>query len=310
MLLRYLPHNTKIDFVGKRFYAFAVTILLFVVTAGSLATHGFNLAIDFAGGILIEAKASQDISVGDLRTNLGKMELGGIELQQFGGPREILIRVQQQQGGEAANRGAIEKVKQTLGEGWEYRRVEQVGPKVGSELLQSGVIATVLAILAIAVYVAFRFEWQFGIAALVATGHDVFCTLVLFTVFRLEFDLTAIAALLTLAGYSINDTVVVFDRIRELMRKHRTLDMGSIINLAVNQTLTRTILTSCTTMIAILPMLIFGGSALFSFTLSIAFGIIIGTYSSIYVAGSLLLYMTPVRKLRSGGDEEAPAATA
>lgn len=310
MLLRYLPHNTKIDFVGKRFYAFAVTFLLFVVTAGSLATHGFNLSIDFAGGILIEAKASQDISVGDLRSSLDKLELGGVELQQFGGPREVLIRVQQQVGGEAANRVAIEKVKKTLGDGWEYRRVEQVGPKVGSELLQSGVIATVLAILAIAAYVAFRFEWQFGIAAAVATGHDVFCTLILFTVFRLEFDLTAIAALLTLAGYSINDTVVIFDRIRELMRKHRTLDMASIVNLAVNQTLTRTILTSCTTMIAILPMLIFGGSALFSFTLAIAFGIIIGTYSSIYVAGSLLLYMSPVRKLRSGGDEEAPAATA
>jgi preprotein translocase subunit SecF len=308
MLLRYLPHNTHIDFVGKRYFAFAVTGILFLVTAISLTTHGLNLAIDFAGGILIESKASQDIDVGELRNRLNKLELGGVELQQFGGPREILIRVQQQHGGEAANRTAIAKVKETLGDGWEYRRVEQVGPKVGDELLQSGVLATVLAILAIAVYVAFRFEWQFGIAALVATGHDVFCTMILFTVFRLEFDLTAVAALLTLAGYSINDTVVVFDRIRELMRRNRTMDMKTLVNLAVNQTLTRTILTSGTTMIAILPMLIFGGSALFTFTLAIVFGIVIGTYSSIYVAGSLLLYMTPVRKLRA--EDEAPATTA
>lgn len=305
LLLRFLPKNTKIDFVSKRFIAFAVTGFLFMATAISLWTEGFNLAIDFAGGILIEAKASQDFDTSALRHRLNGLEIGGVELQQFGGPHDVLIRVQQQEGGEAANRAAIQKVRTELGDGWEYRRVETVGPKVGSELLQGGVIATVLSVLAITVYVAFRFEWQFGIAALIATGHDVFCTLGIFTVFHREFDLTAVAALLTLAGYSINDTVVVFDRIRELMRKHRTMNMRDLINLSVNQTLSRTILTSVCTLTAILPLLIYGGSALFNFTLAMTFGIVVGTYSSIYVAGSLLLYMTPVRKGAAAAEESA-----
>lgn len=309
MLLRYLPKNTKIDFVGKRYFAFAVTGLLFLLTAGSLFSHGLNMGIDFAGGILIEAKASQDIDTGALRTKLESSELGGIELQQFGGPREVLIRMQQPEGGEAANRAAVQKVRVALGEGWEYRRVEQVGPKVGAELLQSGVLATVLGVLGIAIYVAFRFEWQFGVAALIATGHDVFCAIIIYTLFQREFDLTAVAALLTLAGYSINDTVVVFDRIRELMRKYRTMDMKDLINLAVNQTLARTILTGGSTLIAILPMLFLGGSALFGFTLAITFGILLGTYSSIFVAGSLLLYLTPMRSKPSSGDE-APVGAA
>jgi len=308
MLLRYLPKNTKIDFVGKRYFAFAVTGLLFLLTAGSLFSHDLNLGIDFAGGILIEAKASQDIDTGALRAKLEGSELGGVELQQFGGPREVLIRMQQPEGGEAANRAAVQKVRAALGEGWEYRRVEQVGPKVGAELLQSGILATVLGVLGIAVYVAFRFEWQFGVAALIATGHDVFCAIILYTLFRREFDLTAVAALLTLAGYSINDTVVVFDRIREIMRKNRLMNMREVINLAVNQTLTRTILTSCTTMVAILPLLIFGNGSLLNFTLTIAFGIVVGTYSSIYVAGTLLIYMIRERKrptAEDGGDTVA-----
>lgn len=308
MLLRYLPQNTKIDFVSKRFVAFVFTAALFAATIGSLFVQGLNFGIDFAGGILIEAKSSSTINVGDLRGRLNALGIGGVELQQFGGPDEVLIRVQQQEGGETANRTAIEKVKGELGQGWEYRRVEQVGPKVGSELLESGIIATVLAVLAITAYVAFRFEWQFGIAALIATGHDVFCTLILFTLLGLEFDLTAVAALLTLAGYSINDTVVVFDRIRELMRKNRSMEMAELINIAVNQTLTRTILTAGTTAIAILPLLLFGGSALINFTLAMTFGIVLGTYSSIFVAGSLLLYLTPKRGGRGGEPAAAGAA--
>jgi preprotein translocase subunit SecF len=309
-LLRLIPDNTKIDFVGVRKPAFIFTILLFLITIGSLVGQGFNLGIDFAGGILIEAKSEREVDVSGLRGQLHGLNLGGVELQQFGGPREILIRVQQQDGGEAANRAAIDSVRQTLGAGWEYRRVELVGPKVGSELLKDGVIATVLALLAIAVYVAFRFEWQFGVAALVATGHDVIVTAGLFSVLQLEFDLNAVAALLTLAGYSINDTVVVFDRIRENMRRNRSMPMSEVINLATNETLARTLLVSLSTLLAILPLLLFGGAALHNFTLALTFGIVLGTYSSVYVAASLLLYMKPIQANRPDqgqGQADQPA---
>lgn len=296
--LRLIPDNTRIDFVGRRMPAFVFTIALFLLTIGSLALQGFNLGIDFAGGILIEAKADHEVNTGELRGKLHGLNLGGVELQQFGGPREVLIRVQQQEGGEAANRAAIEAVRGAMGQGWDYRRVELVGPKVGSELFRDGVIATVLALIAIAIYVAFRFEWQFGVAALVATGHDVFVTAGLFSIFQMEFDLNAVAALLTLAGYSINDTVVIFDRIREIMRRNRSLSMAEVINLATNETLSRTLLVSLSTLLAIVPLLLFGGSALFNFTLALTFGIVLGTYSTIYVASSLLLYMKPIQNNR------------
>lgn len=297
-LLRLIPDNTRIDFVGARVPAFIFTLALFLLTIGSLAGQGLNLGIDFAGGILIEAKADHDVATADLRGRLHGLNLGSVELQSFGGPREVLIRVQQQEGGEAANRAAIDAVRGVMGTGWEYRRVELVGPKVGAELLQDGVIATVLAVLAIAVYVAFRFEWQFGVAALVATTHDVFVTAGLFSVLQLEFDLNAVAALLTLAGYSINDTVVVFDRIRETMRRNRSMPMAEVINLSTNEMLARTLLVSLSTLLAILPLLLFGGSALFNFTLALTFGILLGTYSSVYVASSLLLYMKPIQANR------------
>ncbi|MGQ9366852.1 protein translocase subunit SecF [Azospirillum sp. ST 5-10] len=304
-LLRLVSDNPHFDFIGKRKFAYAFSIALFVLTIGSLAVQGLNLGIDFAGGILIEAKADHDIDVGGLRQRLTAADLGAVELQEFGGPRDILIRVQQQEGGEAANRAAIETVRGVLGSGWEYRRVELVGPKVGGELLQDGILATVLAVLAITAYVAFRFEWQFGMAALICTAHDVIVTLGLFTIFQLEFDLTAVAALLTLAGYSINDTVVVFDRIREMMRRHKQLDMASVINQAVNQTLSRTVLTSGTTLLAILPLLLFGGSALFNFTLALTFGILLGTFSSVYVAAALLLHLPAIRRRPATAEEPA-----
>lgn len=297
-LLRLIPDNTRIDFVGVRMPAFIFTLALFLLTIGSLVGQGLNLGIDFAGGILIEAKADHDVATAELRGQLHGLNLGSVELQSFGGPREVLIRVQQQEGGEAANRAAIDAVRGVMGQGWEYRRVELVGPKVGAELLQDGVIATVLALLAIGVYVAFRFEWQFGVAALVATTHDVFVTAGLFSVLQLEFDLNAVAALLTLAGYSINDTVVVFDRIRETMRRNRSMPMTEVINLSTNEMLARTLLVSLSTLLAILPLLLFGGSALFNFTLALTFGIVLGTYSSVYVASSLLLYMKPIQANR------------
>lgn len=311
-LLRLVPENTKIDFVAKRRAAFAISFALIVATLASLAIQGLNFGIDFRGGILIEAQAPEPVDIAELRSQLATLDLGEVQLQEFGSPRDILIRIQQQQGGEGEQRAAIEQVRGLLGDDYEYRRVELVGPKVGSELLRDGLIATALAILGITLYVAFRFEWQFGVAALVATFHDVVTTVGLYSILGLDFDLTAVAALLTLAGYSINDTVVVFDRIREILRKHKSADLATVINMAVNQTLSRTVLTSGTTLAAILPLLIFGGSTLANFTVALTWGILIGTFSSVFVAASLLLYMKPLRRATSGqpaaGPSERPQA--
>lgn len=308
MHLRLIPDNTQIDFVRWRLPAFAFSLLLLVVAVASLWVQGLKLGIDFAGGILIEVRAAQPVDIGAVRERLGTLNLGEIQLQQFGEPTDLLIRVQRQQGEEREQQAAIQAIRNALGPGYDYRRVELVGPRVGSELLRDGIIATALAVLGITLYVAFRFEWQFGIAALIATFHDVTTTAGLFSVFQLDFDMTAIAALLTLAGYSINDTVVVFDRIRETLRRRKSADLKAIINESVNQTLSRTILTSATTMLAVLALLIFGGSTLFNFSLALAWGILVGTYSSIFVAAALLLYMPPVGRVAGRGRSESTAA--
>ena len=300
MLLRprhFIPPNTKIDFVKLRWWAFSVTIILMIITVGALSVKGLNLGIDFKGGILIEAKSTKAIDVGALRTELGALNLGEIELQEFGSPNDVLIRIQRQEGDEAAQQRAIQLVREKLGGDYEYRRVEVVGPTVGSELLHAGMLATGLAILAIAAYVAMRFEWQFGLAAFLATLHDVFVTVGLYSILQLDFNLTAIAALLTLAGYSINDTVVVFDRIRETLRRQKATDLRAVINDSVNQTLSRTVMTAGTTLLALLPLVFMGGPTLINFSLALTWGIVVGTYSSIYVAAALLIYMPPLRRI-------------
>lgn len=295
--IQLVPNDTNIDFVSKRWWAFSVTIVLVLVTIISLFVKGLNLGIDFKGGILIEAKASEAIDMAALRTSLSTLSLGEVELQQFGSPNDVLIRVQRQEGDETAQMRAVQAVRDKLGTGYEYRRVEVVGPTVGKELLQKGILATVFAMLAISIYVAVRFEWQFGVAALIATAHDVFTTVGLYTVLQLDFNLTAVAALLTLAGYSINDTVVVFDRIRETLRRQKATDIRAIINASVNQTLSRTTMTAGMTLLALLPLVIMGGETLINFSAALTWGIFVGTYSSIFVAAALLLYMPPLRRI-------------
>lgn len=292
--IRFVPDGTRIDFVRQRFVAFAFTGLLLLATLLSLSVQGLNLGIDFKGGVLIEAAADHPVDLGDMRGRIGALGLGEVDLQQFGQPNQVLVRIPAQ-ATEEASKAAADAVRSELGAGWEYRRVELVGPKVGGELFRDGITATVLAVLAIGVYVYFRFEWQFAVAALMATGHDVLMALGLFSILQLEFNLTAVAALLALAGYSVNDTVVVFDRIRELLRRQKNPDMRAIINQSINQTLARTTLTSGTTLLAVLPLLLFGGSSLFAFSLSVFWGVLIGTFSSVYVAGALLLYLPPIR---------------
>lgn len=297
--IRLIPSNTKIDFVAKRWVAFSVSIILILITIFSLATKGLNLGIDFKGGILIEAKSEQSIDLSAMREGLNTLGLGEVELQQFGAPDDVLIRIQRQEGEEAAQMKAIQSVRDKLGAGYEYRRVEVVGPTVGKELLHAGIMATVFAMLAIGVYVAMRFEWQFGVAAFIATLHDVIATVGLFSVLQLDFNLTTVAALLTLAGYSINDTVVVFDRIRETLRRQKSHDLRAVINDSVNQTLSRTTMTAGMTLLALLPLVFMGGSTLFNFSAALTWGILIGTYSSIYVAAALLLYMPPLRRIET-----------
>jgi preprotein translocase subunit SecF len=300
--LRFIPDDTTIDFAAVRFYAFAFTLLLFVVTIVSLGVRGLNQGIDFTGGYLIEVAAPQAFDVGQVRAKMNGLNFGEVEVQQFGGPNSLLIRIQPPEQ-QVDQEVIVNAVKGALGPGMDYRRVEFVGPRVGQEFFRDGMIASALAVLMIGLYVAFRFEWQFGISALVATFHDVFVTLGLFSVLQLDFNLTAIACLLTLAGYSINDTVVVFDRIRENLRRYKRADFKTIINMSVNQTLSRTVMTSATTALSITPLLFFGGSVLENFTVGMLFGIVIGTFSSIYVAASLLLYMRPLTPAAGPQDE-------
>lgn len=297
MPIQFIKNATHIDFVKQRWWAFAVTALLFLLTIGSLAVQGLNLGIDFKGGIVIEVKAPEAVDTAALRQRLGALNLGDVEIQQFGAPDTVLIRLQRQAGGEAEQNAATALVRSTLGEGYDYRRVEVVGPRVGEELFHAGIMATLIAMVMIAIYVTARFEWQFGIAALFATFHDVFVTMGMFSIFHLDFNLTAVAAILTLAGYSINDTVVIFDRIRENLRRFKGGDLKVVINEAVNQTLARTTMTAGTTLLALLPLVFFGGPSLLNFSLALTFGVVIGTFSSIYVAAALLLYMKPLKQL-------------
>ncbi|MGY9106822.1 MAG: protein translocase subunit SecF [Alphaproteobacteria bacterium] len=307
-LLKLIPDQTKVDFVGARFIAFGVDLILIATTVFFLFTQGLNLGIDFTGGVLVEVKKQEVIDIGVMRGQVGAIGFGEAQLQYFGGgecdvPLDscVLIRVQPQEGG--SDQAAATAIQEALGEGYEFRRVEVVGPKVSGELFFDGVIATILAVIMIAVYVGMRFEWQFGVGAIVATGHDVFLTIGLFTALQMDFTLASIAALLTLAGYSVNDTVVVFDRIRENRRRYKRMPFNELINISINQNLSRTVLTSVTTAIALMPLLLFGGPALFEFAAAILFGIIVGTFSSIYVAGALLMYLPPL----GGMERLAPA---
>lgn len=294
-LLRFLPEATNIDFIGVRYYAFAIDGLLLLISIFSIAFHGFNLGLDFTGGMAMQVRSPQVIDLGHVRGEVAGLGFNDAQIQIIGGglcekPAGscVLIRVQPKanQDGDAAK----VEIKNRLGSGYSIMSTNVIGPKVSHELFQGGVTATILAIIAIAIWVAIRFEWQYGVSAAIATGHDVLVTAGLFSVLHMDFTLTSIAALLTLAGYSINDTVVVFDRLRENRRKYKRMPLPELINLSTNQMLTRTILTSAATAISIIPLLIWV-PALFEFTASILFGIVVGTFSSTYVAAALLLYL-------------------
>src|SRR5579885_2292185 len=310
IVIRRIPN---IDFMGMRMFGFALSAIMTIGSIVLFAVNGLNYGIDFSGGIVIEARTPQPANLAAMRNQLDGLGIGQVQLQGFGGPNDVMIRIQRQPGGDKAQEQAVSKVKQSLGPGIDYRSTSVVGPTVGAELIRAGTIATILALVAIAIYVWFRFEWQFGIGAMLSTLHDTVTTVGLFSVLQIEFNLTTLAAILTIAGYSINDTVVIYDRVREAMRKYKTMDLRTLINKSLNETLSRTILTVTTVALAVLSLLIFGGEVLRGFSIAMLWGIVIGTYSSLFIAAPLLYYIRPNRRAvakaadePSGGVRRAP----
>ena len=306
---QFIPADVNIGFISKRTIFFAFSTVLIVGSIVLLIARDLNYGIDFQGGILIEVRTEKAANIGAMRGQLDSLDLGEVALQEFGQPNDVLIRIERQKGEEAAQQAAVDLVKKTLGDKVTYRRTEFVGPKVSHELLLDGVIAVVLAILAILVYVWFRFEWQFGLAAVIALTHDVTATIGVFALMQLEFNLTTVAAVLTIAGYSINDTVVVFDRVRENLRKYKKMPLDQLFNESINQTLSRTTMTSFTTLLALLALYFLGGAVIRDFSFAMIWGIVIGTYSSICVAVPLLLYLN-LNRAGMGNDGETGEAAA
>ena len=291
--IRVVPDDTHFDFTRFRRISFPISALLSIAAIVLFFTHGLNFGIDFKGGTLLEIQAkSGTADITALRSTLTGLNLGDVQLQQFGGPAEVLIRVAEQPGGDAAQQAAVQKVRAALGDAVEYRRVEVVGPRVSGELLAYGMLGLIIAIFAILIYLWFRFEWQFALGAMTANVHDIVLTIGFMSLTQLDFDLTSVAALLTILGYSLNDTVVIYDRIREILRRYKKMPMPELLNESINSTLTRSIITHVTVTLALLALFVFGGQAIHSFTAVMIFGVVlVGTYTSIFIAAPLLIYL-------------------
>ena len=290
MRLNLVPANTSLPFVHYRGWSYMLSCGLVVISLLFVVMQGLNFGIDFRGGILIEVQTDGPADLADLRGRLAALDLGEVSLQTFGAPDDVLIRVQRQTGDEGAQAAAIASIKAAIADVvTEDRRTEFVGPQVGEELQWAATLAMLCAIGGMLVYITLRFEWQFGVAAVIALVHDVVVTLGFLAIMGIEFGLPTVAALLAVAGYSINDTVVVFDRVREELQRYKKMPLDELCNLAVNRTLSRTVLTSGTTLLAILALMIFGGAVIRDFVAAFLVGVLIGTYSSIFLATPLLL---------------------
>jgi len=305
--IRFVPDDTNFKFMLHRRWTFPISVILMVVSIALFAGVGLNLGIDFKGGTLIEMKNKNGpFDIGEIRATVGALGLGDFQVQEFGAPDDVLIRIERQQGGEEAQQRAVFLVRDAFGDTVDYRRVEVVGPRVSGELARAGTIAVIAALFAVLIYIWFRFEWQFAVGAIAALVHDVIITIGMFSAMQIVFSLSSIAAILTIVGYSLNDTVVVYDRVRETLRKYKKRPIEGILDLAVNQTLSRTTLTSVTTLLALISLYIFGGEVIRSFTFAMIFGILIGTYSSIFIAAPVLMYLN-IRE-RGGDSEESGEA--
>jgi preprotein translocase subunit SecF len=291
--LRIVPDDTRFDFIQFRRISFPLSAIFSILAIFAYFQYGLNFGIDFKGGTLIEVQSKAGaIDMARMRGALEKLELGEIQLQEFGDRGEVLIRIAQQPGGEEAQQAVVGKVRTALGDSVEYRRVEVVGPRVSNELLNYGIVGIALAVVGILIYLWFRFEWQFALGAMTANMHDILLTIGFMSVTQIDFDLTSIAALLTILGYSLNDTVVIYDRIREMLRRYKRMPMAGLLNISINSTLSRSIITHVTVTLALLALFVFGGHAIHSFTATMMFGVVlVGTYTSIFIASPLLIYL-------------------
>ncbi len=312
MLLKLVPTDTTFRFMRWRTVSFPTSLIAAVVSLGLFFAIGLNYGIDFRGGTLVEIKTDGPAQVDELRRSLNGLGLGDVEVQEFGAPDDVMIRIQQQDGGDEAQQVALQQVRTTLGDSVDYRRVEVVGPRVSGELVQNGIIGVLTALFGVLIYIWFRFEWHFAVGAIIATIHDVVLTIGMFSVLQLDFALASIAAILTIVGYSLNDTVVVYDRVRENLRRYKKRPLGELLDLSINQMLSRTILTSVTTLLALFALYIFGGEVLRSFVFAMIWGVVIGTYSSIFIAAPLLMWLglrtSDVRRPGEPADDGATAA--
>jgi preprotein translocase subunit SecF len=305
--IRLIPDDTKIRFMRFSRYAYIVSGLLSLASVLLFFYVGLNVGVDFKGGTVVTIRTEQPANIDELRSKIAGLNLGASELQEYGSPNDILIRLESQAGGEEAEQAAVAKLKNALGPGVEYRSVEVVGPKVSGELTQQGILAVVLAIFCVLFYIWFRFEWQFAVGGVISLLHDVVLTIGLFCLIGLEFNLSIVAAILTIVGYSLNDTVVVFDRIREFLRKYKSMPLADLIDFSMNSVLPRTLMTSVTTLIALSSLYIFGGEVISGFTFAIIWGIFVGTYSSLYIAAPVLIILGTDRE---GAKELAKAKPA
>ncbi len=289
-LINFVPEDTEFPFMRFRKIGFTFSAVTSALAIVLFVAFSLNFGIDFKGGTLIEVKSKAPVAdLADLRSTLGGLNVGDVQVQEFGTPSDVLIRVESQGAGDNAEQSVEAKLRAALSDVYDFRRVEVVGPTVSGELARAGTIAVIVSLLAIMLYIWMRFEWHFAVGAIIATLHDVILTIGMFALLRLEFSLSSIAAVLTIVGYSLNDTVVVYDRVREQLRMYKKLDLSTLIDMALNKTLSRTLLTSLTTLIALVALYIFGGEVLSSFTLAMIFGIVVGTYSSIFIAAPVLI---------------------
>ena len=294
-MLRLISDNTSIKFIKLKLISFSFSAILSIAAIFAVIFIGLNFGIDFKGGILLEVRTSSNIGIADIRNKITDLNIGEVSIQEFGVDSDYLIRVERQEGTDNAQQIAVEAIKSSLDKAFtkdiEYRRLEYVGPTVSKDLVYDGVMAIVFAIIAMLAYIWFRFELPFALGAIVALLHDIVLTLGLFAILGLEFNLATVAAILLIIGYSMNDTVVIYDRIRENLRKFKKMDLNELLDKSINQTLSRTINTTFTTILALGALYLFGGQIIADFAFAMLWGIIVGTYSSIFIASTILLYV-------------------
>jgi len=302
-VLRLISDNTSIKFIKLKLVTFSISAILSIASILAVCFIGLNLGIDFKGGILLEVRTSSNISISNIRNEISDLNIGEISIQEFGKDSDYLIRIERQEGSDSAQQIAVEAIKASLDKAFakdiEYRRLEYVGPTVSKDLVSDGVMAIIFAIIAMLAYIWFRFELPFALGAIVALMHDIILTMGLFALLGLEFNLATVAAILLIIGYSMNDTVVVYDRIRENLRKFKKMNLNDLLDKSINETLSRTINTTVTTILALGALYLFGGQIIADFAFAMLWGIVVGTYSSIFIASTILVYVNVRRSKES-----------